>query len=96
MTGRDRAAAHYPPKFCKALCKGMRRQTKVDASGMLSTLIMEGFGDEVSDVTHVPEAWKKFWDDISSKELGPDLVHAAREEELKVVDEMGVCERFAR
>lgn len=57
---------------------------------MLSTLIMEGFSGEVSEATHVPEVWKKYWDDISGKELRPDLVHAAREEELKVVDEMGV------
>ena len=47
---------------------------------------------EVGEVTHVPETWKKHWDDISGKELRPDLVHAAREEELNVVDEMGVLE----
>ena len=56
MAGRARAAAHYPAKCCKALCKGMRRQAKVDASGLLSTLIVEGFQDEVSEVTRVPEA----------------------------------------
>ena len=41
MAGTVRAAAHYPAKFCKALCKGMRRHAKVDASGMLSAIIME-------------------------------------------------------
>ena len=92
MADRARAAAHYPAKFCKALCKGMRRQAKVDASGMLSAMIMEGCQDEVREVTHAPEAWKKYWDDISGKELKPELVHAAREEELNVVDEMGVWE----
>ena len=91
MAGRARADAHYPAKFCKALCKGMRRQAKVDASGLISTLINE-LQDEVGDVTHVPDAWMKFWDDISGKELKPELVRAAREEELKVVDEMGVWE----
>ena len=54
-------------------------------------MVME-LQDEVSDVTHVPDTWKKYWDDISGKELKPELVHAAREEELKVVDEMGVWE----
>ena len=34
----------------------------------------------------------RYWDDISGKELKPELVRAAREEELKVVDEMGVWE----
>ena len=87
IAGRARAAALYPAKFCRALCKGMKRQARVDASGMLSTLIHEGGWDEVGDVTHVPELWKKCLDDISGKELKPELVRAAREEELKVVDE---------
>ena len=90
--GRARSAVHYPAKFCNALCKGMRRQAKVDASGMLSAMVMEGVQDEVSEVTHAPEVWKKYWDGISGKELNPELVHAAREEELKVVDEIGVWE----
>ena len=34
--------------------------------------------------------WQQYWDDISGKELDPKLVRAARAEELKVVDEMGV------
>ena len=68
----------------------MRRQAKVDASGLLSTLITSSPRDEVGEVTHVPEMWKRYWDDISDKELKPELVHEAREEELRVVDEMGV------
>ena len=40
----------------------------------------------------MPEMLKKYWDDISGAELWPELVHAAREEEFKVVDEMGVWE----
>ena len=89
MACRARAAAHFRAKFCKALCKGMRRQAKVDASGMLSTMVMEGVQDEASEVMHVPEVWKTYFDDISGKELKPELVHAALEEELKVVDAMG-------
>ena len=64
----------------------------VDARGMSSALIVNGWHDEVGEVSHVPESWKKYWDDISEKELRPDLVRAAREEELKVVDEMSVWE----
>ena len=37
MAGRARAAAHYPAKFCRALCRGMKRQARVDASGVLWT-----------------------------------------------------------
>ena len=92
VAGRARAAAHHPSNVCRALCKGMKRQAKVDASGMLSTLILEGGWDEVGDVTHVSEPWKKFWDNISGKELTPALVPAARGEALKVGDEIGVWE----
>ena len=92
MAGRARAAARYPAEFCKALCRGMKRQAKVDASGMMSTLILEFDRDEVSEVVYIEEPWKRYWEDISGKELKPDLVRAAREEELKVVDEMGVWE----
>ena len=30
MAGKAKAAAIYPAKFCKALCKGMRRQARAD------------------------------------------------------------------
>ena len=79
MAGRARAAAHYPAKFCKALYRGMKRQARVDASGMLSTLILEGGWDEVGEVAHVAEPWKKYWGDISGTDLQPDLVRATRE-----------------
>ena len=92
MAGRAKAAAHFPAKFSKALCKGMRRQARVDASGMLSTLVLSAVSDKVGEISHIQEPWKKYWDDISGKELNPSLGTAAREEELKVVDEMGVWE----
>ena len=59
---------------------------------MMSAKILEGLCEEVGEVTHVVEPWKRYWDDISGKELLPELVQAARQEELKVVDEMGVWE----
>ena len=68
MAGRARAAAHYPAKCCKALCKGMRRQAKVDASGLMSTLINE-LQDEVGDATHVPDAWMKFWMTLARRQI---------------------------
>ena len=70
----------------------MRRQAKVDASDMVSMLIREGGLDDVDEVTHIAEPWRKYWDDSSGKELKPELVKAARGEELKVVDEMGAWE----
>ena len=68
----------------------MKRQARGDAGGMMSALILAAGRDELSEVTHIDEPWKKYWDDMSGKELKPDLDRAAREEELKVVDEMGV------
>ena len=79
MAGRTRAAAHYLVKCCKSRCKGMRRQAKVDASDMVSMLTREGGWDDVNEVTNIAEPWKNYWDNISGKELKPDLVRAARE-----------------
>ena len=59
MAGRPRAAAHYPAKICRDLCRGMKRQARVDASGLLSTLMLESGRDEVSEVVHIEEPWKK-------------------------------------
>ena len=59
----------------------MKRQARVDASGLLSTLILVAGREEVGKVTNCPGPWKKYWDDMSGKELKPDLVCAAREEE---------------
>ena len=56
------------------MCKGMKRRARVDASGTLSALIVDGWHDEVGEMSHVPESWKKYWDDISGKELSLDLV----------------------
>ena len=67
MAGRARAAAHSPATFCRALCKGMRRQEKVDASELLSALITGSHSDEAGEVTHVPETWRRYWDDISGR-----------------------------
>ena len=69
MADRAGAAAHYPAKLCRAHCRGMKRQTRVDASGLLSALILETELDEVSEITNIEEPWKKYWDDISGKEL---------------------------
>ena len=33
--------------------------------------------DDVGEVTHVPETWKRYWDDKSGKEFKPELVHEA-------------------
>ena len=69
MAARARAAALlYRAKFCRALCKGMKRQAKVDYSGMLSAKTLAAWEccqDEAGEVTHVPETWMRYWDDIS-------------------------------
>ena len=70
----------------------MNRHAKVDAADLLSAKVFEGFGDGVGNVVHVEEIWKRYWDDISGKESDGKLAKAAREEELTLVDEMGVWE----
>ena len=78
MAGRAKAAAQYPPKFCRALCKGMKRQARVDASGMMSTSILNAASDEIGEVSHTEEPWKRYRDDISEKELKPSLESCQR------------------
>ena len=48
--------------------------------------------EEVGEVTHVPETWKKYVDAISGKELIAELIQAARQEKLKAADDIGVWE----
>ena len=77
--GASPGAAHYPAKFCRVLCKGMRRQARVDAWDVMSVKVIHGNGyvDDVGEVTHVPEHWHTYWDDISGKELDGQLVREA-------------------
>ena len=62
------------------MCKGMKRQARVDAGGMMSALILAAGRDEAGEVTHIDEPWKKYWDDISGKGSSPALFarHARR------------------
>ena len=69
----------------------MRRQARAVAWDVMSTKILD-VGRVEDDAGHLGETWQRYWDDISGKELVGDLVKAAREEELKVVDEMKVWE----
>ena len=67
LAGRARAVAHYPAKFCKALCKGMMPQARADAGDIFSTKVTDTVDDWANEVTHVPESWQRYWDDISGK-----------------------------
>ena len=61
------------------------------AGGLMSARI-ECVDDWANEITHNPEPWHRYLDDISGKDLDAELVREARYEELKVVDEMQVWE----
>ena len=45
---------------------------------------------DVMEVEMEPEVWRRYWDDMSGKELKADLVEAARAEEIATVKKMRV------
>ena len=51
---------------------------------------------EVMAVEYEPETWKRYWDDMSGKELKADLVEAARAEEIATVKKMHVWVKVDR
>ena len=95
MGGRAAKAVIYPRGLCRAMARGIKSQMQmdqgelmmVDLDGDLSREELQGLNelranDEAND-------WK-FWDDVSGKELGSELVKAARKEEIDVVRKMAV------
>ena len=102
IDGRPRMAQVYPPKFCQAICEGLKQQIKADRNGqfLLATMKQgEGMHNEASEMKkklktveeeedgpHMQEAW----DDVSGAELNPELVMKARREEIEYVRKMNL------
>ena len=77
MEGRASAAQVYPKGLCRAIVQGTKRQLKVDRGNLVGMKCLDGAVD-VMAVEFEPESWKRYWDDMSGKELKADLVEAAR------------------
>ena len=95
VEGRASAAQVYPPALCRAVCRGIINQAKLDAQDMMSVQCHAGKDeihalDEICAVEHEANDWRKYWDDLSGKELNWELTEAARKEEIECIHQMGV------
>ena len=95
MEGRASAAQVYPRGLCRAIVKGTRQQLKADRGNLVS-MQCRGSSEEVMAVEFEPDEWKRYWDDMSGKELRADLVEAARAEEIATVRKMRVWVKVDR
>ena len=93
-----RAAQRYPQNLCRAICEGLLRQKKDDLK-CLYTLgqIHDALVGELeearrrADELHEAEEWHQAWDDVTGRELLPELVRRARHEEIAYFRKMKVC-----
>ena len=95
MEGRAKAASIYPKKLCRTVLRGVVNQMKMDKGNLMSFKCV-GSQTEVMSVEFEEDNWRKYWDDISGKELRGDLVRAARAEELETVRKMKVWVKVDR
>ena len=91
-------AARYPKALCRAVCRGVIEQMRMDAEDLMSVeCIGSDIGeDELDTVDHETNEWEQFYDDMSGKILPRDLVEAARREEIAEVKRMGVWRKVPR
>ena len=81
---RTRQSEVYPEELCKEIVRGLKDQMKVDGR-----MTDEGLGtvcaveERKRDNESYEEEIGRFGDDMSGKELDPEKVRAAREEEMK-------------
>ena len=96
VSGRAKKAAEYPQALCDAFIDGLlveMERCKEKERGELHELA------DMCDKEE-EEAWQKSleraYDDTTGEEISPDLVKAAREEEMKGFKEFGVYEHVLR
>ena len=87
--GSMKNAQKYPPDLCRAICRGLIKQKKDDFKGMSTPGTKEeqteGELEEAvksSEELHESEKWMQAWDDVSGRELQPELVRKARTEKV--------------
>ena len=75
---------------------GIVEQARLDAAGMVSLQCIDGEGEEqeeIMNVEHEQEDWRKYWDDVSGEELDASLTQAARREEIEAIHSMKVYKK---
>ena len=103
--GRTKHAQIYPKELCRAICRGLQEQIRMDKQGQF--LLMELGNDTATsqDLMKVAEEMKNkyrtveesndevldmAWDDVSGAELDPNKVKQARAEEVEYVHKMNL------
>ena len=87
------AAQVYPKPLCRTIVHGIVRRAQHDDAGLMS-LEFDGFLEIGVDESNPEEAaWKKYWEDLSGQEIAATLTAAAREEEIREIQRMGVYEK---
>ena len=101
---RAREAQVYPPALCKAVAEGIQAQKMVDETNLCGLDLCElGIADDdiamigtnaprfdgQHDKDDMKQVWEA-WDDVTGKELKPELVQAARGQEMEYVSRMDV------
>lgn len=80
--GRAGPAARYPRELCEAICEGLREQLQDDAEASLCNI-------ELSSGI-------RFFGDLTGKQLDPERVMKAREEEIGYYKKMRVYDKMNR
>ena len=93
--GRAQAAQEYTAELCRTICQGIIAQKAADASAMTEvgsvSLSSDDFklSEEMFD-NECCEELDEAWDDVTGKELDPELVRKARAKEIAYFRAMGV------
>ena len=92
--GRAKAAQVYPKELCEAILRGLKKQMKRDKH---ISSIEEMIGGPVpDDYVEWEDQVDKFYDDTTGAELDPELIKAARKEELDWLHKERVYVRVPR
>ena len=81
INGRAKRAEVYPDELCYEILQGLIEQMKLD-----KRLLGNGCLGSVGSTDEDKIDWSDYsqhWDDVTGKELKPDLVHEARREEME-------------
>ena len=94
INGRASHAQVYPRALCRAVCEGVAWQKKMDAKNLVAMDVMSvgELFDMGKDDLHECHGDAEAFDDVTNEPLRPELVIAARAEELKYFEDMEVYE----
>ena len=100
--GRTKNAQVYPRQFCRAICEGIAAEKRLRSLGLEAYSLEEvkglsAYGNDPSGELHEDETeLMRAFDDVSGDELKPEMVKAARAEEMLYFKKMGVYKKVPK